>query len=65
MCSLTLVSQLGPDRLEELRALLIKLGLDDFENIPKEYEMQSKHSVPGGLKSIMVTEYGKKLNQPL
>ncbi|KAK8061944.1 Formaldehyde dehydrogenase [Apiospora phragmitis] len=38
---------------------------DDFENAPQEYEKQFNHEVPGGLKSIMVTPYGRKLNQPL
>jgi len=39
--------------------------VDDFENISKEYDMQFKQTVPGGLKSIMVTPYGRQLNQPL
>ncbi|KAH9897099.1 S-glutathione dehydrogenase [Xylariomycetidae sp. FL2044] len=38
---------------------------DDFENIPKEYEMQQNHKVPGGLKSIMVTPFGRQLGEPL
>ncbi|KAK8130341.1 NAD-dependent aldehyde dehydrogenase [Apiospora kogelbergensis] len=38
---------------------------DDFENCPQEYERQFNHEVPGGMKSIMVTPYGRKLNQPL
>jgi hypothetical protein len=39
--------------------------LDDFENIPQEYDMQYNHTVPGGLKSIMVTPFGRQLVQPL
>jgi len=40
-------------------------NVDDYENIPKEYAMQNDHTVPGGLKSIMVTPYGRQLAQPL
>ncbi|KAL1585044.1 hypothetical protein WHR41_06129 [Cladosporium halotolerans] len=39
--------------------------VDDFENIPQEYDMQYHQTVPGGLKSIMVTPYGRALGQPL
>ena len=38
---------------------------DIFENVPREYDMQFNHAVPGGLKSIMVTPYGRELDQPL
>jgi len=40
-------------------------NVDDFENIPQEYDMQFHHTVPGGLKSIMVTPFGRHLGQPL
>jgi len=40
-------------------------NVDDFENIPQEYDMQQNHKVPGGLKSILVTPYGRQLGQPL
>ncbi|KPI45643.1 Zinc-type alcohol dehydrogenase-like protein [Cyphellophora attinorum] len=40
-------------------------NVDDFENIPQEFDMQFHQKVPGGLKSIMVTPYGRELNQPL
>ncbi|KAI2734477.1 hypothetical protein DTO013E5_9152 [Penicillium roqueforti] len=40
-------------------------NVDDFENIPQEYDMQFHQTVPQGLKSIMVTPYGRQLDQPL
>ncbi|KAL8822480.1 MAG: hypothetical protein Q9191_006786 [Dirinaria sp. TL-2023a] len=40
-------------------------NVDDFENIPQEYDMQFHQTVPQGLKSIMVTSYGHQLDQPL
>ncbi|KAI7359386.1 alcohol dehydrogenase GroES-like domain-containing protein [Hortaea werneckii] len=39
--------------------------VDNFENIPQEYDMQFHQTVDGGLKSIMVTPYGRQLDQPL
>ncbi|OTA26415.1 hypothetical protein BTJ68_10596 [Hortaea werneckii EXF-2000] len=39
--------------------------VDNFENIPQEYDMQFHQKVDGGLKSIMVTPYGRQLDQPL
>lgn len=39
--------------------------VNDFENIPQEYDSQFNQKVPGGLKSIMVTPYGRQLKQPL
>lgn len=41
------------------------IRLDDFENIGQEYDMQFNQTVPNGLKSIMVTPYGRQLGQPL
>ncbi|KAK5188925.1 hypothetical protein LTR47_011531 [Exophiala xenobiotica] len=40
-------------------------NVDNLENIPQEYDMQFHHTVPQGLKSIMVTPYGRQLDQPL
>ncbi|KAI7353935.1 alcohol dehydrogenase GroES-like domain-containing protein [Hortaea werneckii] len=39
--------------------------VDNFENIPQEYDMQFHQKVDGGSKSIMVTPYGRQLDQPL
>jgi hypothetical protein len=52
-------------KLDPRNALTTMVFEDDFENVPEEYEKQFTHEVPGGLKSIMVTPYGRSLNQPL
>ncbi|EON65967.1 hypothetical protein W97_05209 [Coniosporium apollinis CBS 100218] len=36
---------------------------DDFENIPKIYDEQFHHTVPGGLKAVLRTPYGRSLGQ--
>ncbi|KAI7197690.1 alcohol dehydrogenase GroES-like domain-containing protein [Hortaea werneckii] len=47
-----------------LRSSSLK-SVNNFENIPQEYDMQFHQKVDGGLKSIMVTPYGRQLDQPL
>ena len=37
--------------------------LDDFENIPKMYKLQYEHGMPGGLKAIMATPFGRSLGK--
>jgi hypothetical protein len=34
---------------------------DDFENIAEEYRLQFEYKVPGGLKAIMATAFGRSL----
>ncbi|KAL8722339.1 MAG: hypothetical protein Q9181_007510, partial [Wetmoreana brouardii] len=37
--------------------------LDDFENIPEMYKLQFEHGMPGGLKAIMATPFGRSLGK--
>ena len=37
--------------------------LDDFENIPKMYKLQYEHAMPGGLKAITATPFGRSLGK--
>lgn len=36
---------------------------DEFENIAEHYERFSQHEVPGGLKVILITAFGRSQRQ--
>ncbi|KAL9112091.1 MAG: hypothetical protein Q9187_007824 [Circinaria calcarea] len=42
---------------------VVIIQTDKFENLPALYKMQNEHTMPGGLKAVAVTPYGRELGQ--
>ena len=46
---------------QRYRFMALILSLEKFENLPSLYKMQNEHTMPGGLKAVAVTPYGREL----